>query len=343
MDIFDTRTLLEVIRVQKPLQNYWLQYFPRVMTFDTQDIMFDQVVDMRHMAPFVAPNVGGQVMRDRGHTAKTFRPAYLQPMHTVTPDRAIPRMAGEALAGAMTLQQRMDAIVGENMRLEREAVERRLEWMAAKAIIDGAVTVSGENYPTVTVSFGRSNTLSDTKLLTERWSESTSTPLTDIDEMRTEAFRLARSSITRLTFGVDAWTYFARHASVVDLLKTDYRGSTTDYTRVLPDPGPFEFMGYLAGSRGVGTLELYRYHDEFDADDGTATAILDTNTVVGAGPGIQGIQCFGAIMDLDSMVATRMYPSMWVNKNPSVAYTKVQSAPLMVPAQPNASFKIKVY
>lgn len=343
MELYDTRTLLDVIRVQKPLVTYWLNMYTRTYQFDTQDIMFDQVTDMRYMAPFVAPNVQGQVMRELGSTAKTFRPAYVKAKHPVTPDRAIPRMAGEPLAGGMSMQARFDAIVAENMRMERDAIMRRLEWMAAKATIDAAVTVSGENYPSVTVSFGRSNTLSDTKLLTERWSQSGSTPLTDIDEMRTEAFKLSRSSINRLTFGTDAWTYFSTHADVIDLLSTQKRGSDTDFTRVAPDPGPFEFMGILQGPGGIGRLELWRYHDQYDADDGTATDILDTNTVVGTGPGLQGARCFGAIRDVAALQPMEMFPKMWVEQDPSVAYTMVQSAPLMVPAQPNASFKIKVH
>ena len=342
MEIYDTRTLMEVVRVQKPLQTYWLQYFPRVFMFETQDIMFDQVVDTRYLAPFVAPNVQGQVMREQGHTAKTFRPAYVKPKHVVTPNRALPRMAGEPLTGALSLQQRMDAIVADNIRMEVEAIRRRLEWMAAKAIIDGAVTVSGENYPTVTVSFGRDGSLSDTKLTTERWSQSTSTPLADIQEMRDAAFRLSRSAINRLTFGPDAWNYFSTHADVVDLLSTEKRGSQTDFNTVGIDPGPFEWMGRLVGSGGSG-LDLYRYNDFYDADDGTETAVIDTNTVVGTGPGIQGAQCFGAIMDLDSLQPVEMFPKMWKENDPSVMYTMVQSAPLMVPAQPNASFKIKVH
>jgi hypothetical protein len=343
MEIYDTRTLLEVIRVQKPLTPYWLQWFPREMTFDTMDIQFDQVVDMRYMAPFVAPNVQGQVMREVGHTAKTFRPAYIKAKHPITPGRALPRLAGEALTGELSPQQRLDALVAENMRMEREAIERRWEWMAAKAIIDGQVTVSGENYPSVTVAFGRHANLSDTKLTTERWSQSTSTPLADIDEMRTEVFTRARSSINRLTFGTDAWTYFSQHADVVDLLSTQKRGSDTDFSLVSPDPGPFEFMGILQGPGGIGRLELYRYHDQYDADDGTATDVLDTNTVVGTGPGIQGVRCYGAIMDLDALMPLSIFPKMWKEQDPSVLYTMAQSAPLMVPAQPNASFKIKVH
>ena len=347
MELYDTRTLIGVIRVMKPLTPYWLQYFPRTLTFDSMDIQFDMVADSRVLAPFVAPNVQGRVMGNLGHTAKVFRPAYVKPKHVVEPSRGLPRMAGEALAGEMSAGQRLQAIIVENMRLEREMIERRWEWMAAKAVIDGQVTVSGEDYPAQTVSFGRHADLAETLLTTERWSQTTSTPLADIAAKRKRAFELARAPITRLTFGADAWEYFSQHASVKALLSTESRGSTTDYTLVAPEPGPFEFMGLLAGTNGIGRLELYRYSDQYDDDAGTATDVLDTNTVVGTGPGIQGVRCFGAIKDLDAgpngLAALEMFPKMWTVPDPSTAYTMIQSAPLMVPAQPNGSFKLKVH
>lgn len=345
--MYDTRTLLGVIRVMKPLTPYWLQYFPRTLTFDSMDIQFDMVADSRVLAPFVAPNVQGRVMAQLGHTAKVFRPAYVKPKHAVDPSQGLPRMAGEALAGEMSAGQRVQAIIVENMRREREMIERRWEWMAAKAIIDGQVTVSGEDYPAVTVAFGRHADLAETLLTTERWSQTTATPLADIATKRKRSFELARTPITRLTFGADAWEYFSTHADVTALLSTQQRGSTTDFSLVAADPGPFEYMGRLAGSAGIGGLELYRYSDQYDDDSGTATDVLDTNTVIGTGPGIQGVRCFGAIRDLDAgpngLAALEMFPKMWQVPDPSTAYTMIQSAPLMVPAQPNGSFKLKVH
>lgn len=347
VEIYDTRTLAGVIRVMKPLQPYWLQYFPRELTFDSADIQFDMVADDRRLAPFVAPNVQGRIMSELGHTAKVFRPAYVKPKHVVDPSRGLPRMAGEALMGEMSPGQRIMAIIAENLRREREMIERRWEWMAAKALIDGAVTVSGEDYPSVTVSFGRHADLAETLLTTERWSQTTATPLADIAAKRKRAFELSRSPITRLTFGADAWEYFTAHADVRELLSTQIRGTTTDFSLVVAGDAPFEYMGTLSGTNGTGRLELYRYSDQYENDSGTATDVLDTNTVVGTGPGIQGVRCFGAIRDLDAgptgLAAMAMFPKMWKEPDPSVAYTMLQSAPLMVPAQPNACFKLKVH
>lgn len=343
MEIYDTRTLVGVIDVQKPPEVYFLNYFPGVITFQTQDIQFDQIAPNRRLAPFVAPNVEGRIMRRRGYTAKTFRPAYAKPKHSVDPSMAIPRRAGERLGGEMSLQQRYDAIVAENMRLEKEYLTRTFEWMGCRAIVDGAVTISGDDYPTTTVDFGRDATLSATLLTTERWSQTTSTPLVDIADMRRRAWELGNCPIDRLTFGLNAWDSFSKHASVTPLLSTFVRGSTTEFNTAIPDGTPYMLMGQIAGQGGMGRLDLYTYNALYEDENNALQPFLDQDTVVGTGSGIQGVRCFGAIMDIDAgMVATEMWPKMWRKDDPSEAYTMTQSAPLMVPAQPNGSFKLKV-
>ena len=93
----------------------------------------------------------------------------------------------------------------------------------------------------------------------------------------------------------------------------------------------------------MGRLELYTYAESFVDQDGNAQDILAPLDVVGTGPGLQGVRCFGAIKDKRAgLKALEMFPKMWDVEDPSVTYTMTQSAPLMVPAQPNASFKLTV-
>jgi len=343
-EIYSTLDLLDVLRKQESIPQYWLGFFPRVLTSDKEEILFEQVTDgTRELAPFVAPNVQGRVLRDRGYTTKTFKPAYVKPKHVVDPSRAIPRMAGEALGGDLTLAQRWDAIVAENMRLERIMIENRWEWMAARAVIDGAVVVTGEDYPTVTVDFGRDPSLMGTLLDTARWGEADAKPLKDIELYRRRVHDLASTTITRLTFGLEAWDAFTSHEEVRDLLDTRYRGSDTDFNRAISDGSPHEYRGRISGQNGMGTLELYTYSQKYREEDGSLQEFLDQNAVVGSGSGLQGVRCFGAIKDKRAgLRALPMFPKMWDVEDPSVTYTMTQSAPLMVPAEPNASFTLRV-
>jgi Phage major capsid protein E len=343
MNIYDTRTLAQVISVQPSLTTFWLDYFPTELTFDTMDIQFDMVPNQRRLAPFVAPNVAGRIMRDKGYTAKTFRPAYVKPKHTIDPSRAIPRTPGEAIGGSLSLDQRMNAILVKNLADQKQMIQRRWEWMACKAVVDSAVTVVGDDYPSVTVNFGRDASLSSTLLTTARWSQTTSDPLGDIGDMRKKVFDLASAGVTRLVFGLDAWDLFSQHAKVTPLLNSLTRGSNTTFNIAIAEGTPFEYRGQISGQNGIGVLDMYTYSETYEDDNGTAQPFMDTDAVVGLGAGLQGVRCFGAIMDIDAgLVATPMFSKQWSEKDPSAWYVLTQSAPLMVPAQPNGSFTLHV-
>lgn len=344
LELYDTVTLLEVQRKQETIPQFWLNFFPRVVTSDREEIMFDQITDgTRELAPFVAPNVQGRVMRNRGYTTKVFKPAYVKPKHVVDPSMAIPRMAGESLGGSSSLQARYDAIVAENMRIERQVIENRWEWMAARAVIDGSVTVSGEDYPTTEVDFGRDPSLNVTLTGNSRWGQSDADILGDIEEMRSLVYELSNAPITTLVFGLNAWKLFAADEAVKKLLDTRYRGSDTNFNRAIAQGLPFEWRGDISGQGGLGRLELYTYSHKYRDENGNLVDLLDQNAVVGLGPGLQGVRCFGAIRDRRAgLRPIEMFPKMWDSEDPAVTYTMTQSAPLMVPMEPNAAFKLIV-
>lgn len=343
-EIYDTAELLEVLRRQRSIQPYWLTFFPRVVTSDREEIIFDQVTEgTRELAPFVAPNVQGRVLRNRGYTTKTFKPAYVKPKHVVDPSQAIPRMAGEALGGSVTQEQRYDARVAENMRLERQMIENRWEWMAARAVIDGRVTVTGQDYPTVTVDFGRDPSLMQTLTGTARWGEADANPLRDVEDLRRQVHDLSSSTISRLTFGLNAWDLFTQDDRVLKLLDTRYRGSESEYNRAIADGTPMEYRGRISGQNGMGTLELWTYSQKYRDEENALQEFLDPDLVVGSGAGLDGVRCFGAIQDKRAgLKPLAMFPKMWDSEDPPVTYTMTQSAPLMVPVEPNASFTLRV-
>lgn len=343
----------ELIQVQQRFpqlpDGFWRSKFNRTVTSDREEIMFERLdIDNRRLAPFVAPNVQGRVMRSQGFSARTFRPAYVKPKHVVDPTKAISRMFGEPLLGGLTMAQRFDAHVGNNMRLERESVERRWDWLASKALIDGFVVIVGDDYPAVTVDFNRDPSLTATLTGTARWDQTTTAaPLDDLEDMSDDAFRLGNAPITDIVFGTLAWKNFLKNAQVLFLLNNQYRGSSSDFQRTSLVPQTnFQQMGFVGGPSGQFTLWRYsNWYSETDSDGRlTRKEFLDPRDVVGFGSAIDGIAAFGAIMDADAnfVVEASMFPKMWKEEDPSVVYTLTQSAPLYVPTNPNNSFKMRV-
>lgn len=347
--LYDTATLLGVIRVQPVESSYWLDnFFGRQITFDTEEIMFDRVQGVRRLAPFVSPVVQGRVMRTRGFETRTFRPAYTKPKHIVDPNRVFARAAGEALGGSSSPDARWNAAVAENLREERNAIQRLWNWMAAMAVIDGEVTIAGEDYPTQVVSFGRDPGLTVSLAGTARWGQAAADPLGDIKDLRTLAFQKGGAPITRLTMGLDAFDLFFKDPVVQALLKTELGAvprTSDSQLSALGSPGePFEYRGVLQGANGQGRLEIFTYNEQYEDETGATQGIMNSYDVVGTGSSLQGTRCFGAIRDKRAgLQPLPLFPKMWDQEDPSLTYTMTQSAPLMVPGNPDNSFKITVY
>lgn len=348
-DLYSTATLLGVVRVQPVESSYWLDnFFGRQITFDTEEIMFDRVQGQRRLAPFVSPVVQGRVMRTRGYETRVFRPAYTKPKHVVDPNRVFARLAGEGITGTLSPDARWNAAVAENLREERSAIQRLWNWMAAMATIHGEVTIAGEDYPTQVVNFGRDAGLTRVLAGTARWGEADADPLADVADLRTLAFEKSGSPITRLTMGLDAFDLFFADNKVKDLLKTELGAvprTSDSQLSALGSPGqPYEYRGILQGANGQGRLEIYTYNEQYEDEAGVTQGVMDSYDVVGTGPGLQGTRCFGAIRDKRAgLQPLPIFPKMWDQEDPSVTYTMTQSAPLMVPANPNNSFRIKTY
>ena len=336
---YDTHSLIKVVETIRAPSTYWLDLcFPQVQTFDTEFIDFDVLNTTRKLAPFVAPNVQGKPMSANGYTTKRFKPAYVKPKHIVDPNRVIKRMAGEAFTGSMSPAQRRNAVIADILREHKEMHIRRQEWMACQAIVNGAVTISGEDYPEVTVSFGRDNDNSVTLLTTDQWDDYTnSDPIADLQTWRLQVQAKSARTVNRVTMGIDAYSMFKDHPKVKDLLDTNYRGSADVVNRSVLGDEPAQFAGR------VGNLEIWVYNDVYEADNGTVTPFMDSRRVVLTSPGIEGIRCFGAILDAKAgYQAIEMFAKNWYSEDPSVEYLMTQSAPLMVPSRPNASLSALV-
>lgn len=346
--MYGTADLIEVqTRLQDLPDGFWRNRYDRVYTFDKQEVYFERAdVDNRKLAPFVAPNVQGRVMRGQGYYARSLRPAYVKPKHVVDPTKAIARRMGEPFNGSMSMMARFDAVVADNMRLEREAIERRWDWMACRGIVDGRVVIAGDDYPTVTVDFGRDPSLTIQLTGTARWSQTaTADPLTDLANANNAAFALGNAPITDLVFGTTAWANFVKVQSVKDLLTTLSRASTSTFPIIpLMQNQNYQSMGQIVTPGG--SFNLWRYSNWYSdvASDGTLTTkqFLDPTVVVGMGPALDGVALFGAILDFDAgfVAEATIFPKMWAEKDPSVVYTMSQSAPLFAPTNPNNTFKL---
>lgn len=346
--IYDTATLLGVIRADdllEPVSNYWLNLcFPSQLNFTDEYVDFSMIADNRKLAPLVVPTAQGKPIYSAAERAVRLKPAYVKPKDPITASRMIKRAAGFgelASATPMSPLERYNAIVADIMAQHRRAIERRWEWMAAQAVIYAEVTLEDEAYPKTVVNFGRA--ANQTVVLTGGgyWGDNGVSILGLIETWRARA-RAAKfgGALNRITMGADAWEEVRQSTEIRDLLKVDFRPSNNGLALNLGvrEGADVEFVGRLSG-----TIDLYVYSDYYELPDGTIVPFMSPKDIVMTGPNVRGVRCFAAIQDVAAQFqAVEIFPKMWDEKDPSATYIMNQSAPLMVPVNPNATFRATV-
>lgn len=346
MAFYNTAELLETLRVVRQPTSFFLDLlFNRQINFQTETVNFDVVYgDDRKLAPFVVPNVQGRASKMTGYEQRSFKPAYVKPKDIIDPNMVIERLPGEALGtGSLTLMQRRDAVVAELLRQHSVKHRNRQEWMAAKAIIDGKVTIKGEDYPETLVDFRRHASLSYTLAGAALWSAGTADPLANLKTARVNANVRSGARIQKHVFGGSAWDMFTSRVNLKDLLDTRYKDSQSEIKTMTDGYEGVEFIGTIRSINDGGRLDIWVHTGKFLDEDGNEQFMMDQNTVVGFSEAVQGVRCFGAIKDKNANYQSlEIFPKSWEEEDPSVEFLMTQSAPLMVPKQPDATFSIKV-
>jgi hypothetical protein len=342
VQLYDTSTLLGLYReVQAPSTYFRDLGFGTVINFDDEYIDFQKIREGRKLAPLVVPTVQGRPIYSEASEVTRIKAAYLKPKDVVSPSRVIKRRPTESLfsPNSMSPSQRFNAIVGDILRQHREAIDRREEWMAAQAIIDGIVVLESEDYPKTTVDFKRAADHTVNLTGAARWSETGVDPMADL-QLWIERVRRAPfgGPVNRVTVGSNVLAYLLASDAVQKQLDLNTRGTSAQLNTGLRTGEYVEYIGRLSAN-----VELWVNSDYYELPDGSTVPFLDPNDIVITGPNIMGTRCFGAILDEGANFnAQAVFPKMWSQKDPSAVFVMSQSAPMVVPVNPNNTLKATV-
>lgn len=335
-DLFSTNVMMGVVNsLFTPPQFLLGNYFPSIQTEQSEEIHFDVLDKTRRLAPFVSPVVQGKVVQSQGFTTKTFKPAYIKDKRVYDANRPFKRSAGEAIGGSLSPMDRQRMIVAYELSDQMDMINRRLEVMAGEALRTGAVTISGDLYPTTSVSFGRNANLTVTLTGGNRWGQTGVNPLNLLQDWAQTMLQISGSMPTDVVMTVDVWKVFRADAEVQKRLDQVRGNSTLVRDAQIAEGGVF--MGVIDG------FNVYVYSGWYINDSNSEVPILPAGTVLMGSSQIQGVRAFGAIRDeAAGFQATPYYPKSWIEEDPSVRYLLMQSAPLVVPTRVNASFAATV-
>jgi len=331
----DTTTLLALIAGLMRHDTFLLNLiFPNVVTFGTSEIAFDQLDETHKLAPFVSPYVAGKARSSEGSVLRKLKPAYVKPKNVVDPERVLVRKAGEAVAGSLTSEQRANAIRVDILDQQRRQIMSRMEWMAAQLLRTGKILVSGDDYPTVEVDFGRDSDNTIALSGGARWTvEASRDPNADLRDW----MRLMDAPCTHIIMGGEALSLYLSDEKTQKLIDSR-RGSAT-----VLEMAPSQMFATFVGRLGAGGPEIWEYSGWYHNEAGEKTTFIAEDEVLLVSTGAPGVRAYGAILDgKANYQALEMFPKNWVSDDPALEYIMTQSAPLPVLPLINASVCAKV-
>jgi hypothetical protein len=348
MNIFDTATLMGVVNNIKPVPTFALNaFFPTESLSDKNTITIDEKNDKARLTPMVHPLSESGIVEGIGFATKSLTPAYLKDKRVFNADKAVTRIAGEAIGGSLSTQARLERIVFDELQDVENMNTRRREVMAMEALLNAQCTVKGKGYNNL-ISYGRAG--GNAYSAPVAWNHVDGSGEYDAD-IQTD-FQNASALISAAGGGFVKAAIMDAKAYSLFVKNKNVRGENSGYVRsgivnsTILDPrslteGEGKYMG------NYGEFEVWTYNfDYVDPFDGSAKKVMPDNTVLFVGSNVQGVQHFGCILDAKAIEQggglARTYTKSFYVEDPGVRYILSQSSPLLVPYRPNATVKLTV-
>lgn len=337
-DVFSTDVLTAVLQSLLGNPQFLLdRFFGITQAEASEQIHFDVIQGKRRVAPFVSPLVEGQVVASQGFVTNTFTPAYVKDKRVFDMNRPLKRMQGEQIGGTMSPADRIRALIAFDMQDQLNMLRRRLEVMCGEVLATGKSTISGDKYPTVVVDFQRS--ASHTINANPLWNATGANILDNLQDWAQICLEDTGVYPNDVIMTVDVWKTFRKDPSILQVLniqRTWTAVPTMGFDAQVTEGGVL--MGNIEG------FNIFVYSGWYvDPSTGTEVPILPPGTVLMCSPALEGVQAFGAIRDEQiGLQPVPYYVKSWIQEDPAVRYVMLQSAPIMVPFRPNASFAAKV-
>lgn len=314
-------------------------FFRESYPFSTEKVYLSQIPGMVNIAMYVSPVVSGEVIRSRGGITSEFTPGYVKPKHEVNPQMTLRRLPDEDPNNLADPAYRRRRIILQNMKDEELAIAQVEEKQAVAAVLSGKYTMNGEQFEPVEVDLGRAAGNNITQVGTAAWSAQDKETFDPTDDI--EAYALNASGVVNIiVFDPKAWALFRSFKAVKEKLDTR-RGSNSELETALKD------LGQAVSYKGMyGDVAIVVYAGQYVEDNETKNYLPDLTMVLG-NTQARGLRTYGCIQDADALReginASTRYPKNWVQTgDPAREFTMIQSAPLMLLADPDEFVSVQL-
>ena len=334
IDIFDPVVMTEALITNFPPMMFLTNTFFSVSKrHPTKYVDFDIKKGKRRMAPFVSRLHQGKVVEKIDFKTQRFEPPYLKPKAVTTAEELLTRQVGEPVYvqdGSNAPAARATKVLAEDVTELQMGLNRRIEWMAAKALFTGKVPVKGEG---VNYEIDLLYTAAQKKTLTTtaRWSEtSTADPIGDLTNWVRQIKQLTGKVARVAVVGRNAAISLENNDKIQKLL--DNRRTEAGMLRYESLPEGAVYMGYLAKPG----IELFTY-DEWYVDDesGDEEEMVPENQVLVGSTQARCRRHYGVISDVEAgNFEVETFVKSWTEPDPSARFVMLQSAVLTAIEEP---------
>jgi len=310
-------------------------FFRETYTFQSEEVFLDKIPGDVPMAVYCAPLVTGKVDHTRGAKTFTFKPGYTKSKHTVNPGQLIKRLPGENPTEPLTLAERRESIVMQNLQDEELSIKQLEEYQAVQMVLYGKYELTSDNFPTQLIDMQRNPANNIMQAGSTAWSiqdPDTYDPTGDIDSYADQA----SGTVDIIVLDGEAWKTLNGFKRFREKLDTR-RGSNSKLETALKDLGAVvSYKGYY------GDVAIVIYKGQYiDPDSKAKVKFMPSNTMILGNTQSRGFRTYGAILDIDAaregLTEGTRFPKNWVEQgDPAIEQTMTQAAPAMISADADA-------
>lgn len=340
VNIYDPRYLAAVVRQVPPVNTFFRStFFTNMKTFPTERVDIDLVKGDRRMAAFVSPRVGGKVMDKQGYATKSYAAPLVNPCDVTYADKLMKRLPGEDPYSGKTPAQRAAEKLKEDYQRLNDAATRRVEWMCARAIVDGKIVVKGEGVDDE-IDFQHTNRVTLTG--TAQWGKAGAKILENLEEWDEKVLLNGFVNVDMALMGKTALRAFLADETVLKAL--DNRRVEMGLIHPKDLPNGVKYIGHL----NKPNVDIYTSADVFiddwtDPDTPSIKPLLDDNAVVLISSGANFMLAHGLITYLSETqqwvtTQTERVLRSYIQHGPDRRMLELMTRPLPIPDKVDSWF-----
>lgn len=334
-DIFKPESLMKAVSVlPTPATFFRDTFFKTRNTHPTTKVRVDFRKGTRRVAPFVSEVLPSGVTKKIGYITDDFETPLVEVKDVTNIADIMKRGFGENIYGGVSPQERAYKELLKTMKEFDDQITRREELSCVQALLDGKITVKGENV-NYEIDFGFSNKGTVSSLWDAE--DSTADPVVDLSAMALACKKKGHKKPDVCIMERSAYAAFIKRCMELGYLDNQY------FLNLMIKPKvENEFLTYY-GHLAELKLDIYVYDewyvDDWSGDEEVEKSVMPKGKVLLASTNVDFSIEYGVLAFVDeetkdfySVEGTRAADS-WVTKKPDQRFLSLSSRPLPVPTE----------